>query len=499
VFDVNRFSSQPIIVFVIAIILSACSPQNGDSRTTIGDSAKRPLFSACRLPSLSMAVECANITVPLKRDYPQSQETISLRIVRLPANTLRPDPDPLIFLAGGPGQAASALAPFASALVEIRRTRDIFLIDQRGTGESSPLSCAALRDDPDATLAQSLDQEMVTRVHRCLDELRAKNINPLDYGTLAFVEDIEDVRRMLSLKTINMWAGSYGTRVALEYLRRYPENVRTLTLDGVVSPSRSIIAGGWQTREERLNDVIRACALSESCGKLQLEKILQTLITKFPPSGKRTTITNPRTGTSETVLINFDTIIASLQFLLYTPENAALIPYLIEQIAADRFEPLAAATQSFSRQIEGQLSPALHFSVLCAEDTQMASQHSNLSLTRSLYRQSLEACAPWPIADNFSSRIPVINNNTPVLLLSGTLDPVTPPAYAEEVAKTLAKHRAVVAKNHGHIISTQSCAPSLLAAFIKTADTKDLPEDCVNLLGKSAPSFLWSNALFPEP
>ncbi len=158
------FSIFRILPAVLAILIAACSSSDQD----IGNVAAPLVFSSCRLPALSMAVECASLDVPLKRNDPAYQEKISLRIVRLPANTQHPDEDPFIILAGGPGQAASALAPFASTLVEIRRTRDILLIDQRGTGQSSPLTCAALDNEDDATLENiALIQELAPRARRC--------------------------------------------------------------------------------------------------------------------------------------------------------------------------------------------------------------------------------------------------------------------------------------------------------------------------------------------
>ena len=206
----ERYCLFFMMVFAVTAALTACTPSEQSTKTS-----PSLTFYSCRLGTLSMAVECATLDVPLKRDDPAHKEKISLRVIRLPANTPHPASDPFVMLAGGPGQAASALAPFAAAQVEIRRTRDILLIDQRGTGQSAPLQCATLDDADDTTLRNSLTLEIVSRVQCCHEELREQNRDPLDYGTLHFVADLDDVRRALGVNAINVWAGSYGTRVAL--------------------------------------------------------------------------------------------------------------------------------------------------------------------------------------------------------------------------------------------------------------------------------------------
>ncbi len=171
--------------------------------------------------------------MPENRDRPGGRR-ISLAVAVLPANTLNPRPDPLFILAGGPGQAASYLGPFAASLTDVRKDRDIVLVDQRGTGRSSPLDCAAFRpdDSPEATL----ELDPVPKAAACAKELAARGVDAAQYTTAAWVADLDAVRAALGYPTINLWGGSYGTRVALEYVRRHPDRVRSIVLDGVAPP-----------------------------------------------------------------------------------------------------------------------------------------------------------------------------------------------------------------------------------------------------------------------
>jgi pimeloyl-ACP methyl ester carboxylesterase len=453
-----------------------------------------------------MEIQCARLDVPKDRAHPE-RGTLSLHIARLPANAPHPEVDPLILLAGGPGQAASALAPFAAALVDIRRYRDILLIDQRGTGHSSPLQCAAL-DEQHETLSDTISIDINAKVNQCLDQLAAQSVNPLDYGTSAFVEDIEAVRNALKLPCINLWGGSYGTRVALEYLRRYPQHLRTLTLDGVMSPSVRLTLNAWRSREARLNAVLQNCEASASCKTLQPSPAvaLDTLMKKLAAPGRAITFADPRTGEVETLQLGADMTLSALQPLIYSPDTAALLPQILTAALHDDFAPLLALAQSFSSTLEGQMNLPLYYAITCAEDVprvaavERAALQTELPRVAALAKQSFTACEHWPAATLPADwGTPVVNDSIPVLLLSGALDPVTPSAYAEEAAQTLTKHRFITANGVGHIVSTQACAPQLLAAFIKTADLSALPKSCVEHLENSAPPMLWSNRLTPAP
>ena len=148
-----------------------------------------------------------------------------------------PRADPLFILAGGPGQAASFLGPFAAALTGVRKDRDIVLVDQRGTGRSSPLACAAFELDERADAALELELDPVPNAAACAKELAAQGIDAAQYTTAAWIADLDAVRAAMGYAKVNLWGGSYGTRVALEYLRRHPDRVRSVVLDGVAPPS----------------------------------------------------------------------------------------------------------------------------------------------------------------------------------------------------------------------------------------------------------------------
>src|SRR5512144_974858 len=233
---------------------AACGDGGGASRTLA--------LTECRLPRLAVAARCGTLEVPENRDAPQGRR-ITLTVAVLAANTLSPRRDPLFMLAGGPGQAATFLGPFAAQMTDVRKDRDIVLVDQRGTGRSSPLACRALKEDE--TFSTAFDIDVVPRAADCAKELAALGVDPAQYTTAAWVEDLDAVRDALGYAKINLWGGSYGTRAALEYLRRHQDRVRSAVLDGVAPPSMIVSFDVWLARDRAIDRIVESCKGSLPC------------------------------------------------------------------------------------------------------------------------------------------------------------------------------------------------------------------------------------------
>lgn len=490
--------AAPVRLAVVASFALAALAGCGNGR----DASRALALDDCRLPRLATAARCGIVTVPEDRDAAKGG-TIGIHVAMLPANTLSPRPDPLVILAGGPGQAASELATFAARLNAIRRTRDIVLVDQRGSGRSSPLRCEAYAEE---SLGKArLETDPLPRARACAAELAAAGVDASRYTTAAFVADLEDVRAALGAPRWNLWGGSYGTRVALEYLRRHPDRVRTLTLDGVAPPDMKISLDVWTTRERALDALFERCKASPACanalpdGAATLDAIGRELAAR----GATTAYTDPATGAIERVPATLDTVIGLLQPLLYSPEATALIPALLERARAGDITPLVASSGAITGDLADQLNVALHYSVTCAEDVprvDAAERERVLAGRRSarLARQALAICDGWPRGSAPPDATSAVHGAVPVLILSGGLDPVTPPANGEAVAKSLTNHRHLVAPGYGHIVSPHACAPRVLAAFVDDAGFANLPSDCVKQLAESRPPALWSGLLGPD-
>ena len=490
-------SSNKILVLTAALLAVLLVAGCGS-----GDVRQRSLaLTSCRLPNLPTAAQCGELAVPENRARPDGR-AIRIFAAVLPANTVSPKDDPLLILAGGPGQAASQLAPFAARLTELRRTRDVVIIDQRGTGRSSPLTCAALKPRDD----DAFETDPVPRARECLAEIEAQGIDPAQYTTTAWIADLEAMREALGYAQWNLWGGSYGTRVAQEYVRRHPAHIRTLTLDGVAPPSLAIILDVWRTRDAALAAILAACAASAPCrGAVpDPEQALTRISTALTAEGRDIDVVDPRTGTTTREHVTPDIVLAALQPLTYAPEMATLIPEMLALAEGGDFGPLFSATQSMAGNFAEQLNPALHFSVTCAEDfprirTGAAEPPLTAFTSRDLAKKVAEVCAFWPrglVAADFAT---AVASDKPVLLFSGGMDPVTPPAYGAEVAREFSNSRHVVAPGYGHIVSAHACGPRLIAAFVDAAGFGTLSATCLAYFEKSVPPALWSDRLAPSP
>ena len=469
------------VAAVIVALLAACSQRPVERQIALTE---------CRVAKLASAAECGVVAVPEDRGQPEGRK-LSIAVTVLPANTLNPKPDPLFMLAGGPGQSADAIAPLAAQLDGVRRDRDIVLIDQRGTGKSSPLVCSALAPrDPFDELAEADAADTAAR--RCREQiLAAGSADVSQYTTEAYVADIDAVRAALGYSQINLWGGSYGARAAQHYLRRYPERVRAMVLDGVAPPSLRISLDAWSSRDAALSDVLIACREAPACHKAfpDLDATLLHIKQNLSPP-KNVAVIDPRSGAMRDVSLSYDAVIGTLHGLIYAPEISSLIPEMLTRAEAGDYAPLAAAGVLLSDDVARTMNLALHYAVTCAEDTPRIAEGDTAKVSAglrapSLAQRNVAACDGWPRAALAADFATPISSDKPVLLLSGGLDPVTPPANAERVAKTLSNSRHIVAAGYGHIVSPHACAPRLIEKFIDDAGFANLPQSCIDYFAAS--------------
>jgi pimeloyl-ACP methyl ester carboxylesterase len=480
-------------VFTAVVALAGCGNDAGHTRNL--------KLGECRLPNLPTLAQCGEIAVPEDRNKPGGRK-ITIFAAVLPANTLSPKEDPLLILAGGPGQAASTLAPFASRLNEVRRARDVVLIDQRGTGRSSPMNCDAFKPKDD----DALETHPVPRAKACADELRVQGVDATQYTTPAWIADLEAMREALGYARWNLWGGSYGTRVAQEYMRRHPDRIRTVILDAVVPPSMISTLDVWRTRQATFDAVLRACGESPACRKSHPDPAaaMATIAKALGPAGRDIDSIDPRTGKVTRLHLTFDGVLGLLQPLIYAPETSSLLPEMLGLAAAGDFGPLFAATQSTNTNFAEKVNAALHFSVTCAEDVpritpdQAARSLAGLP-TRGIADNVIAVCNVWPHGSAPADFAQPVVSDTPVLLFSGAMDPVTPPAYGALVATTLSHSKHIVANGYGHIVSPNACGPRLIASFVEEAGFGTLSESCIEYFAQSRPPPLWPDRLEPQP
>jgi pimeloyl-ACP methyl ester carboxylesterase len=446
-----------------------------------------------------LAAECGQLEVPENPQEPRGRQ-ITLHVARVPAISRNKPPDPLFVLAGGPGQAASAFyATVAAAFERIHRDRDIVLLDQRGTGASNLLDCP---DDTDA-LYLSSDAEIAQATRRCLAAL-APRAAPAYYTTALAVSDLERVRAALNYPRIDLYGASYGTRVAQQYLRTYPQRVRAVILDGVVPPALVLGPAIATDAERALTAILARCAADERCHGRFADPAADYRAVRAALRGRPVplTIADPSSGAPRHLDFNADHLALVLRLGSYASEYAALLPLLLHTAAGGDYAPLGAQFLLLKRSYE-DVAVGMHNSVVCAEDVPFiepkAVDRAALAATY-LGVSELEGlavvCGIWPRGPVPADLHTPLHSEVPALLLSGSADPVTPPAYAQAAAAGFTRHREIVLPGFGHGQLTAPCMDRVMARFLASADPATLDVACTRE-ARPMPFFLTVNGPAP--
>lgn len=442
-------------------------------------------LEACRLAS-GVAAQCGTVTVFENRDT-QTGRTIDLNVAVLAAtgSSNVVEPDPLFLLAGGPGQAAVEVYPNAAFLFEeVNRTRDIVLVDQRGTGDSNGFVCDNLTDD---SLPDDLpDEAAVGLLDACRESLTAQ-ADLTQYTTDRFIEDLEEVRVALDYDAINLYGASYGSRAALAYMRRFPDVIRSAVLDAVAGPDLVLFRDMPRDGQRALDLLFERCAGDEACHaafpdlRTEYQDLLSQLEEPQPIS-----VAHPLTNEPLEFRLTRDRLSQYVFNILYSAELQSLLPLLIHHAhETGDFAPLVI--QALAVGESAGVYPGLLYALTCSEDEPLIGSDEARDVPADTSFGSFAAnfqaiCATWPRADVAADLRQPLQSDIPALLLSGGADPVTPPAYAETVAATLPNSRHLVVPGYGHGVLAVGCMPRVVAQFIREGNADTLDTDCLEEL-----------------
>jgi pimeloyl-ACP methyl ester carboxylesterase len=400
---------------------------------------------------------------------------ITLHVVVLPAKAEHPLPDPIVFLAGGPGQAATTLAP-QLANYWMRQQRDIVLVDQRGTGQSNPLqvtlpgSAEDLQGYLDLPWRESLFKQSLAELQKVADLTK--------YTTAIAMDDVDAVRRALGYDKVDLVGGSYGTRAALVYMKRHKEHVRCAVLDGVApiafkNPLYHAQAGQdafEALRQEVLADPEYRAAFGDLAD--DLSKVMAQL------QQKPAAIDVELGRKTATVQLTKDGFAESLRHMLYSEPSNRMVPSLLHSAARGNLEPFATSALQYNRAVHDMLAYGLLMSVTNGEDLprireeEIGPATKNSFLGDARVRGQLAIGAFWPRAV-VPDADEAVSVDVPVLLLSGTHDPVTPPRWGAEAASHL-PHSLHVVVPGCHGVSTKPGVDKLVQQFVERASVEGL-------------------------
>lgn len=444
---------------------------------------------------------CGSLKVYENRATTQGRQ-IDLNIVVLPALSNDAKPDPLFFLAGGPGQAATKLARQVREMFRgVQRERDVVLVDQRGTGKSNPLDCEFTDDEDSLDQAMAADEQLLTRVKACMQKYDA---DLTQYTTPIAMDDLDDVRAFLGYDRINIYGGSYGTRAGLVYMRQHGDRVRTAILDGVAPTNMRLPLFFPRDSQRAFELLVKDCEADAGCRKTYPNlgprtRALMARLESDPPTVK---VTHPRTGESADIKITARMLSNIIVFTLYIPTASALVPALIDRAEKNDFQGMLALSSIGDGGGASGMSLGMQLSVLCAEDAprntadELAREAAPTLFGKYVMKLQSDACAFWPRGTVDPSFYEPVKSGIPTLVMSGEIDPVTPPSWGEEVARTLPNSKHIVMPGTGHTAGGTGCGFRIMAAFIAAGTTGNLDTSCVSRVKR--PLFFLSPA-GPDP
>lgn len=432
----------------------------------------------------SVKARCGTMPRPLNPQDPDSPE-IGIRVAVVAALNLSPEPDPVVPIAGGPGQGSVEFYLQARAAFEnLRRNRDILLVDQRGTGESARMDC----DVDDEVILYETDYSLddtLAFIRECLDALP---YDPRYFTTSVAVADLEAIREALGYSQLNLYGVSYGSRVAQHFARRFPDSTRTVVIDGVVPPQIALGPEIATESQNAVDNVLARCAADPDCNERfpGIRDTFGRVVSELRAGSVEVTVPHPNTGRPETFTFGPGQFAGAVRLLVYNRNTIALLPLFIHEAGQGNYGPLASQFLLIAMAMADSLAIGMHNSVMCTEDVPFLDRTTidfagiAASYMGSFQLETLEAmCSIWPAGPIDAEFKSPLASELPFLLLSGDADPITPPRYAEMAAADLGYATHLIGRHQGHGQITVGCTGRIVADFVATRDPLALDSECL--------------------
>lgn len=476
-----RLSASALVLVFLGSLVSAPAL----AAQTVSPSRSR--LTPCKIPGsgeTQLDALCGTYQVWEDREA-RAGRKLSLKIVVLPALSAEPLPDPVVFLSGGPGAAATESARFWSKSV-LRQERDFVYVDQRGTGRPDRLGCGSPEDDLQSQLGEMFPLDAM---RRCRDEL-AKKYDLTRYTVTAAVDDFDEIRGWLGYGKVNLVGTSYGTRTAQIYMRRYPQVVRTATLWGSVPMDEPVALSHAAWGQRSFDLVLGGCEKDPACRAKfpDVRKDFQTVMDRLEQGPVEVEAADPKTGKRSRVRLSRKVIADGIRVMLYSSKTGVMLPVLLRHAAAGDWTPLGRSVVASKTGLDEILARGHFFSVTCAQDfpfinpEEIPARTAGSFLEDERVSRHIAVCAIWPRARiDLAEREPV-RSDLPVLLIHGDFDPVTPPDFGRRTARFLTNSLLLVDPYASHEDSTEMCTDAIANEFVRRGTVQGLDTSCLDRL-----------------
>lgn len=422
-------------------------------------------------------IDCGTLIVPENRSVADS------RMIRLPVLVFRsratqPLPDPVMFLTGGPGNSAltgqrsGRSNPFLDA-------RDQVLLEPRGARLSRPaLECPeinALKGEIGAgrVRAEVAETGLVAAAGTCRTRLAGSGTDLNGYTSAEAADDIEDLRVALGYPQLNLYALSYGTRLALTVAGRHPASVRAMVLDSALPPEigydEMASANTWRA----LNAVFDGCAVQPACARAwpNPRADFEALVARADQERLPFGLIDP------SIDARGAEVVQAIGGALQDPRRIPLIPRAVGEARAGRY-------QEMGRWITLAQGPSaftwgLRLSVWCGEEAPF--EDVDRVRTQTSFDQGLggmdarttspEMCAAWNVKPAPGVANEAVRSDVPTLIFAGEFDPSTPPQWGRQLLANMPGAFFVQMPGLSHGASFNPCGGRMAFDFINNPAT----------------------------
>jgi pimeloyl-ACP methyl ester carboxylesterase len=475
----NSELKTSILALASVVVLAACGSSTMNpmpSTPTASLAPQKPSITLQPCMVSGISAQCGTLKVYEDRAA-RSGRMIDLRVGVIKARNLQPAPDPIFWLAGGPGESAIEWGSYAMQLLGLaNEQRDVVMVDIRGTGGSNKMVCPAPADPA----------LRVEALRSCMTNL---NGDPRAYTTAWAMDDVDDVRAALGYNQINLYGGSYGALAAQVYLLRHGDHVRTAAADGATLLDASFIERWPITSQRALDLTFARCEKDADCQAAfpNLRQEFAEVFARLKHAPVTVPITNP--ATDQPLVITSELFETTVHGALISTPTVALVPKLIHLIYTEDWKSLAELLAPYLSNASATSQwKIMNLTILCYEDwakdrpaeTIAASARSYLTyddIQALAVPANICAVMPQPKAEALYG--PLANSSVPVLLFNGEADPQNPPENVAGAKQRYPNSLSLVAPGQAHGFTGIPCRASILADFIARGSVEGLSTECL--------------------
>jgi len=420
-----------------------------------------------------------------------------LPVVYIPALAWQRGQPPVVYIAGGPGGAAGldrdSMPAWFAWLEHVDWSADVILYDQRGVGLSRPQpACGDMLQRRRELLASDLSVEeqhvrMREALRACRDRLQARDWNLARFNSARNADDVLDLVATLDLSAWRIYSVSYGTRIALELMRRDPAGLQAAVLDSPYPPQAQGEANDTWLLHRSLQLFMRTCELLVDCDYRpeRLRADLENAMLRLRDRPLRLELRDPEDGAPLPILFDEDDLAWLVFESQYLWSNLQLLPGAVSSLARGNVsaEMRSMLQQSVDMMLDDTLNEVVGNSVDCADNGVFERRHflrqlEQFPLVADIRRHDWDygACRDWPSGDTGAAFREPVYSDIPALLLAGEFDPVTPPRWAYKAARSLSHSYTFTFPGIGHgVLDSDTCGAHLVRAFLADPHQPTVP------------------------